>query len=291
MAGLTFIPLVFGLSAQLSQLELSSYLRDPTKITNTQYNVCRGLGLDGALSYLDDDAEIDALGLRRQTSDYSLPADATADVEKKGRIAVALEVARRLKIMRTDNLKVVATMSGPTKLGAKVWGPEFLGALRRHDNSAVAGFDLLSQVLVKIARAHCEVEPDLLMIMESPDCPRSAPWYLDFLSSVCGVARYFNVKTVLHQNGEPEVMPDELDCVVIPLNSAAKSAPEVPEGAMVGLAVEKAFMVSNPQGAAEAVRALAGSHSNRDVLITTDEELTGVSYTVLKEFTERLRTN
>jgi hypothetical protein len=123
-----------------------------------------------------------------------------ADLLSKGRIAVAIEVIKRLKFLVKDQA-IVSSITGPFTLSSYLWGEGFL---EEFDLSFKPFDDLLDaagSVALRLARAFCEAGLDILLITEEK-IPKLNTRILEekiygILKTICNVAKYYEVLPIL----------------------------------------------------------------------------------------------
>jgi hypothetical protein len=177
-----FLPIVFSAGARVENQPLPAFLANPTKICNAQRQLRGPLRTDGFSCYFDPFLEVEALGATlhwgaagqsptvhwpRGVEPGELPDDLRSPEEavKAGRVPIALEVLRRLKAMLRDDSILMAGVTGPFTLAARISQPESAGAGRARDlpESAV---ELAASVVTRISGALVEAGASLVMILE-----------------------------------------------------------------------------------------------------------------------------
>src|SRR5262249_40182756 len=151
------VPIVFALGARVENLSLRAFLGNPTKISNSVRQIRTRLQADAVSCYFDPFVEAEALGA---TLDWPSEQDPPVlcwsepsaigqipaviepgdEIIKRGPIAVALDVIRRLKTLLREDALLMAGVSGPSTLAARLAGLESRGPLaaRGVTGSAIA---------------------------------------------------------------------------------------------------------------------------------------------------------
>jgi hypothetical protein len=177
-----FLPIVFSPGARVENQPLASFLINPTKICNAQRQLRGPLRTDGFSCYFDPFLEVEALGatLQWETADQSpvvrwpkgtepgeLPEDLCSPEEavNAGRVPVALDVLRRLKAMVRDDSILMAGVTGPLTLAARITQLE-AGAAWRTQEIPEPALDLAASVITRISGALVEAGAGLIMIQE-----------------------------------------------------------------------------------------------------------------------------
>src|SRR6266849_3697215 len=132
-----FLPIVFSLGARVENLPLRAFLGNPTKISNSLRRIRSHLRPDGVACYFDPNLEAEALGAtlcweeddRQAKVQWSAPAGkgelperllSPEQAAKSGRVSVAVEVIRRLDTLLRDESLLMAGVTGPFTLAARL---------------------------------------------------------------------------------------------------------------------------------------------------------------------------
>jgi hypothetical protein len=189
---------------------------NPTKICNAQRQLRGPLRTDGFSCYFDPFLEVEALGATLQwaaadqqpavrwpqgAEPGELPEDLRSPEEavKAGRVPVALDVLRRLKLMLRDDSILMAGVSGPFTLAARITQLEAGGAWRTQEipESAV---ELAASAVTRISGALVEAGASLIMIQEEVlptlSQERCAAW-ASALEPAFNVIRFYEALPVL----------------------------------------------------------------------------------------------
>jgi hypothetical protein len=131
--GNLFIPLIFSFGAKLEDLPIEVFLHDPTKISNTLRMIRDYFQVDGLVSYGDDTALAEALGVFPNGSGPSHYGEGLSEAALKaleakvsgllqlGRIPIAIEVTKRLNVLLPDTI-IMGFTPGPLKLACQLSG-------------------------------------------------------------------------------------------------------------------------------------------------------------------------
>jgi len=178
-----FLPIVFRLGAKLENLPLREFLGNATKISNSLRQIRGHLRADGISCYFDPNLEVEALGaatewdgdLARVTwpdagRNGGPPTLKPAEVvAKSGRVAVAIDVIKRLNALVRDGTLLMAGVTGPFTLAAKI--------VQRGDAGSV---EIPSEVLehaasvtTAVSSAFAEAGANVIFIREDTGCPIS----------------------------------------------------------------------------------------------------------------------
>lgn len=174
-----FLPIVFARGARIENLAFRDFLSSPQKIFNSLRQIRGHLRSDGITCYFDPfleaeelgaEAEWDASGaqraLRWPPHDPSSEFAAEMPDEPKGsRVAVAVEVIRRLKAVTREDCLLTAGITGPITLAAQLMQLDFANPLRYADILA-STLDLTASVVSGIARAFVEAGANVIFLRE-----------------------------------------------------------------------------------------------------------------------------
>jgi len=211
-----FLPIVFSAGARVENQSLPAFLANPTKICNCQRQLHGALRTDSYSCYFDPFLEIEALGATLQwgTADQPLrvrwpeptePGEipeglrSPDEAGQAGRIPIAVEVLRRMKAMVRDDSILMAGVTGPFTLAARITQMEAGGAWRTCEipESAV---ELAAAVVTRISGAFGEAGAGLIMILEDVlPClsrERCAAW-ASALEPAFNVIRFYEALPVL----------------------------------------------------------------------------------------------
>jgi hypothetical protein len=211
-----FLPIVFSAGARVENQPLPAFLANPTKICNAQRQLRGPLRTDGYSCYFDPFLEVEALGatLDWRAADRppavrwpqgaepgELPDDLHTPEEavKAGRVPVALDVLRRMKAMVRDDSILMAGVTGPFTLAARITELEAGGVWRTQEipESAV---ELAASMVTHISRAMVEAGAGLVMIQEdilpTLSAERCGAW-ASALEPAFNVIRFYEALPVL----------------------------------------------------------------------------------------------
>jgi hypothetical protein len=161
---------------------LPAFLGNPTKICNAQRQLRAALRTDGYCCYFDSFLEVEALGATLQWGAADQPPSVRwpqgaelgeipdglrtpEEAAQAGRIPIAIEVLRRMKAMVRDDSILMAGVTGPFTLAARITQLEAGGAWRTREvpESAV---EHATSVITRISGALVEAGASLIMIRE-----------------------------------------------------------------------------------------------------------------------------
>jgi hypothetical protein len=207
------IPLVFALAAKVEGIPLPAFLSNPTKLANSLKHVYDFLRPDGLVCYFDTCFEAEALGCQLDWTNYpptiiSSPygtgkwsAIELESLQRKGRIPVALEVTRRIRVMLRDQAALVVGTTGPGALANQLFGAEIIAQIEEGRLRADDVLEQCGRVALQVAQWHCEAGADIIFILEEvPGVlpPRYAYALESVLSPLCNVIRFHETLPVLY---------------------------------------------------------------------------------------------
>ena len=286
------MPFVFSLAAKLEGIPLREFWSNPTKICNGLRQIHRYLQLDGVCCYYDPFLEAEALGCHLQwngddaqlsrpspTQDVVLRNLSSPDtIPANGRLPIACEVFRRLKVILANGPALMARVTGPHTLAAQLFDgstddPE------RFASCAEAGS--------VIARSFLEAGADVVFISESvlpemtfTECEN----YVHLLEPMVNIVRFYGAMPVLQvisivDRTFEALASLDLQCV---LCSSSTSISRFNGQSSIGLTIPAAqWCGSNDSFGGETI----ASMRSQAVLLTSDRDLNAVD---LKSFAREL---
>ena len=211
-----FLPIVFSLGARVENLPLRAFLTNPTKITNALRQIRGRLPADGVTCYFDPYLEVEALGAAlRWPSDDQPPTVCWPGPARKGelphglrspevavkggRVPTATEVIRRFSSLLRDDTLLMAGISGPFTLAARLLQ---LGEQEGGKSDAVpaAALDAATAMFTQVTSAFLEAGVHAMLIHEHV-LPRlsdeSADEWSNRLSPTINIIRFYGALPVL----------------------------------------------------------------------------------------------
>jgi hypothetical protein len=245
-----FVPIVFALGARVENLSPRAFLGNPTKISNALRQIRGPLRSDGVSCYFDPLLEVEALGGTVEwASEHKgatvrwpaasergqLPAGLASpdDAVKRGRVPVALEVIRRLKALLREDSLLMAGVSGPFTLAARLSGLLEQNPLTREvlPDSAL---EVANLTILQISKAFAEAGANLVFLREEilPILhERAAEEWTSMLAPIFNVIRFYEGLPVLQiandyalAGNSEVVLRLARDCVICPTLEAMRSA-------------------------------------------------------------------
>jgi hypothetical protein len=257
------LPIVFSLGAKIENLPLAAFLENPAKICSALRQIRGYVGTDGVSCYFDPYLEAEMLGaqVRRGsdgTAEISWSGDAASGALLEGlvsvedamhspRVGVAVDVIGRMKTILRDEPLLMAGVTGPLTLAARLTQRNLEGPLQVQDLPPHA-VELSNGVFAGLARTLAEAGANAVLIQEDVEPLFSedtrAAWIME-IASACNVIRFYEALPVLLLNNGCWLSDDFLwmfrhrwNCVVSPLvkeNDAARA--NLHGGSTVGVAL------------------------------------------------------
>jgi hypothetical protein len=266
-----FLPIVFSLAARIDNLQLHTFLANPTKITQAVRQIRAHLRSDGITCYFDPYLEIEALGGILEWGASEQPAVRWAqnplkgdwpdglrtldELPTRGRIPVAIEVIRRVKSLVRDECLLTVGISGPFALAAELMQVD----VEKSGEAEIAAeaLELASGAIAPVAKAFVEAGANVVFIHEQ--LPLLASGLSDLaalLATTVNIVRFYHAIPVLLLNSRPRsldpALPDFPDCVVCPV--WCEALPGVLEKSLesasinLGFAIPVSAMSGHPAG-------------------------------------------
>lgn len=212
-----FLPIVFSLGAKVDNVPLGVFLGNPTKISSALRQIQKHLRSDGVACYFDPYLEVEALGatLRKSSDDQApaihwahrgpvgeLPAGLCSPEEavNSGRVPVAVEVIRRMKALPNREFLLMAGVTGPLTLAARITQLERRATLRSGDLSEAAQ-EVAATVATQMAATFLEAGADAIIIHEEivpAHSPETYDAWLNLLAPTINVVRFYEALPLLN---------------------------------------------------------------------------------------------
>lgn len=210
-----FVPIVFRLGTRVENLPLRAFLANPTKISNSVRQIRTRLQADAVSCYFDPFVEAEALGATldwpseqgppvlcwpEPTAIDQIPVlDSRDEIINRGRITVALEVIRRLKTLLREDCLLMAGVSGPSTLAARLSGLQPSGPLaaRGVTSSAIA---VAASAITQVSKAFAEAGANLVFFREDSlwlEGAGGVEGWISLLTPIFNILRFYEVLPVL----------------------------------------------------------------------------------------------
>ncbi|MHB8764026.1 MAG: uroporphyrinogen decarboxylase family protein [Deferrisomatales bacterium] len=188
-----YLPLLSGLMARVGGVTAEAMTADPTQWSAAAAKTADLFDLDGVAVGFDPTLLAEACGCAVTWADdrprLGPPAGAPhPDPEERGRLAAALETARRTFPVLRARRGCAAVLTGPVALAHQLFGDE--GPARLGD---------AKQLAVRVAEAFLKAKPDLLCCLEGRQLAAAGPLpaHRRAYSTLKNVAAYFDVPLAL----------------------------------------------------------------------------------------------
>lgn len=206
-----FLPVAFARGARIENLPFRDFLSNPQKIFNSLRQIRGHLRADGITCYFDPfleaeelgaEVEWDAAGAQRTlrwphhaaSGEIELP-----DEPKGSRVAVAVDVIRRLKAVTRDDCLLTAGITGPVTMAAQLLQLDLTQPLA-YGEILSSTLDLTASVVSGIAKAFVEAGANAIFIREDVRPEISAEEAEDWssrLGTALNIVRFFEALPVL----------------------------------------------------------------------------------------------
>jgi hypothetical protein len=244
-----FLPIVFSLGAKVENVPLGAFLSNPTKISSSLRQLRSHLRCDGVACYFDPCLEQEALGatLERVSDDqppiihwWPLPAKkgelpqglcSPEEAAKSGRVPVGVEVIRRMNSLPQRDFLLMAGVTGPLTLAARILQLAHKEKLRSEDLSDAAQ-ELAAAVLTQMVSTFLEAGADVIIMQEeivpTLSAERCDVW-ANLIAPAINVVRFYEALPVLQLTAASSVLENwdvifqrQWDCVVcLPVEAMA----------------------------------------------------------------------
>jgi Uroporphyrinogen decarboxylase (URO-D) len=204
-----FAPLTFSLGARLENIPPASFVANPTKIVNALRQIRANLKLDGVTCYFDPLLEAEALGAEvewrsggpviipgqfAEIGDLRARFSTGEQILHRGRIPVALEVLKRLKILLKDDPALMVGITGPLKLSSQLAGTTS-DAIPHTEM-----IDFAAECTAALAMHFVEAGADVVILHETfPESANPELWeqWSGLVEPVINVVRFYEAMPVL----------------------------------------------------------------------------------------------
>ncbi len=218
-----FLPIVFSLGARIENVPMQVFLSNPTKISNSLRRIHTQVHSDGVACYFDSSLELEALGATLQWTvdgqERSISWSGRADkgqlpeeirpaeqAKRSGRVAVAIEVIQRLNTLLRDESLLMAGVTGPFTLVARMMRMETEETLLFENYSMVA-LEIAAALITQLSSAYVSAGANLIFIQEEilPALTReNCDFLAALLSPAINVIQFYEALPVLRlAEGEP----------------------------------------------------------------------------------------
>jgi hypothetical protein len=248
-----FLPIVFSLGARVENVPLRAFLSNPTKIFNSLRRMRAHFRADGVACYFDPYLEDEALGATIDWESRESAAPKTGsplswpDPAEKGtlpgnlvspdqairgaRVGVAIEVIRRLNTVLGDGSILMAGVTGPLTLAARLTGLESEEKLRT-DGVPREALEIAGSFVTLLATAFVEAGANAIFIQEDhlpPLSPESCDEWASLLAPTLNIIRFYQALPVLSFSSRTAenvslIFQRPWDCTLCPALNALSAA-------------------------------------------------------------------
>jgi Uroporphyrinogen decarboxylase (URO-D) len=209
-------PILMHLAPYAARLQQQAYQQlagDPTLQANAQQGAQRLFGCDGVLAPLDTTLEAEACGCLVEWRDdepmvtghpfAGAHGPVTVDLdglERRGRLAVALEATRRLQQVIGRDVAIVPAVTGPVTLAGHLLGPTLVADLDAESERGYQAIEAAARVTVHMAKLYLEAGGGQLFVADpllgSID-PSHYPQIAGVLRTLWNVADFYDVRALV----------------------------------------------------------------------------------------------
>jgi hypothetical protein len=195
------LPIVFSLGARLENMPLSEFSVNATKIAAASRQIRSFLKTDGVTCYWDPFLEAEALGCRVERdvartaqiacSPFGMAGDPAGNLNERGRVPVAMDVAHRLKLMLKDEPAMMMRVTGPFTLARQLAPP---------GGDWVDLVPIAAQAAAALSNLFVEAGADVLLLAEDWLPPLSAELcgqWAELLSPIANAIRFYEALPLL----------------------------------------------------------------------------------------------
>ena len=218
-----FLPIVFSLGARVENVPLRDFLSSPTNIVNSLRRIRAHLRTDGVACYFDPLLEAEAFGAASDWESYesfaakdrsravrwpgsfrkgTLPEGLVSPEQaiRSGRVAVAVDVIRRLNTVLRDGSILMAGVTGPLTLAALLTGLEGEQTRGPGDVQREA-LEIAASLVRLLASAFVEAGANLIFIQENAlpiFSAESCDDWASLLAPTLNIIRFYQALPVLY---------------------------------------------------------------------------------------------
>ncbi|MBZ5654943.1 MAG: hypothetical protein LAO56_06645 [Acidobacteriia bacterium] len=208
------LPIVFALGARLENLSPRAFLGNATRIASSQRQIRNVLGLDGVTCYFDPYLEAEAFGCELTWSademtrvlrprggnatDLREQLRAPGEIAGRGRIPVACDVLRRLKVMLPGEPALMAGVSGPCALADLL-----VGSARTAESSRPEEVEFAAELTASVCTSFLESDANVIFIREDGASIQNCKQWAELLSPIVNAIRFYEALPVLLFDGFP----------------------------------------------------------------------------------------
>lgn len=191
----------------MENLPLRFYLSNPTKIASALRQIRGVLGLDGVVGYFDPYLEAEALGCELQwdaagqsragnaSTNFTTRPErlfSSGEIGQRGRVPVACEVVRRLKVMLPGEPALAVAVTGPYALARQLAG-DALPAQSLSDEAV----EFAAEVMTHICKCFLDAGANVIFLREDVAAIADHRRWADLLNPVVNVIRFYEALPVL----------------------------------------------------------------------------------------------
>ncbi len=197
----SFVPLIHGLAAKIEQISLEEMTTNSSLWASALQKVQDLFKCDGVLISFDFTLLAEGCGCKvRWINQRAVVEGGVPRINelpyKEGRMAVALETAKRLFKIFGMETACVAALTGPFTLASQLSG----------GGNGLERIDEAKKAAIEAVKGFCNLKPDLLLFMEREHSEpgQSFSERRRTYATLWNIANYYQVSTALYVEGYPE---------------------------------------------------------------------------------------
>jgi uroporphyrinogen-III decarboxylase len=294
---LPFIPWVFTHAARLEQMPVRRIFSDPTQYVKCLQNTQKLYGYDAIAGSFDSSLEAEICGCPiTWQGDYEAPVaaphpsgdfrqitDIAAEhISRAGRMGTVIESFHRINMVLGPTIAMVAVITGPLMLTAKLLGRNLIQDLAEDPEETQKATEATAGFLLKVIQGYCQMEPDIITIADRlmPILPPAhLSWLRSTLSPILNTIRFYNAFSILLPG---EASPENL-ANLVELGFDGVVAAEIDldtwnelkggRSCILGKAVPSRLLTSGQKELQEYLELSLPTKIERGVFLTTDWEV------------------
>jgi uroporphyrinogen-III decarboxylase len=294
---LPFIPWVFTHAARLEQMPVRRIFSDPTQYVKCLQNTQKLYGYDAIAGSFDSSLEAEICGCPitwqgdyeapvaapHPTGDFRQITDIAAEhISRAGRMGTVIESFHRINMVLGPTIAMVAVITGPLMLTAKLLGRNLIQDLAEDPEETQKATEATAGFLLKVIQGYCQMEPDIITIADRliPILPPAhLSWLRSTLSPILNTIRFYNAFSILLPG---EASPENL-ANLVELGFDGVVAAEIDldtwnelkggRSCILGKAVPSRLLTSGQKELQEYLELSLPTKIERGVFLTTDWEV------------------
>ncbi len=209
-----FIPWLSSFAARLEQITPERMFGDPGLLAKATRNAQQLYGHDAVVSIFDPSLEAEACGCTLAWAGGGAPSVIShpmvegigvdeidpSQLIKKGRVPIALEATRQLKLTIGERVAVVAVVTGPLTLAEHLMGGSVHDTLSQDPGKAEKAVSFAARVARELCTRYCELNVDAVAVADEhlgelkPELIRKVG---SRLTPIWNITRFYRISSVI----------------------------------------------------------------------------------------------